>query len=135
MALKGTIEKKAEASVVANPLANTTVLELSLYAKYTWGNVTYEKGKPYRFKNSDAMILMGELDHGRPIWRVYQPPVQRQAPRNEVVDATMISAPVPVDEFGQSVGPRMPPKRIEVGDDSEIADILNPPDDNENVTV
>lgn len=127
--------EKAEAPVVTNPIANTTVLELSLYTKYTWGNVTYEKGKPYRFKNSDAMVLLGERDTDRPIWKMYHAPAAKRAPRNEVVDATMINAPVPVDEFGQSVMSLPASKRIEIGDDSEIADILNQQDGSGDVTV
>ena len=136
MALK--TAEKVETQRPVDPTANTTVLELSLYTKYTWGNVTYEKGKPYRFKNSDAMVLLGERDLDRPIWKMYHPPAARQAPRNEIVDATMRSAPIPVDEFGQDVQLSAPPKpkRLDIGDDSEIADILNQQDDDGgNVTV
>jgi len=120
MALK--TEKTVDASAPP-PVSRveTTVLELALYKNYTWGNITYEKGKPYRFRNSDAMILLGEHDTGRPIWRIYQKPIPRQAPRNEIVDATSITAPLPIEEPGGL----KTEKRIDVGTDDEIADILN----------
>jgi len=135
MALKSA-EKPEEAPAVANPHANTTVLELALYKIYTWQGVTYERGKPYRFKNSDAMILLGEHDHGRPVWRIYTPPTKKSAPRNEIVDATRVQAQLPVDEFGTVlVAPDTTKKRIDVGTDDEISDILSRPDDGGDVTV
>lgn len=136
MALKQSEQKTESLPATAVP-ANTTVLELALYKIYTWGNITYEQGKPYRFKNSDAMILLSERDFDRPIWKIHKPQRPKQAPRNDVVDATMISAPVPVDEFGASVlgAPDKEKKRIDVGTDDEIADILTRPDDSGDVTV
>jgi hypothetical protein len=120
MALK--TEKTVEASAPTTASrVETTVLELALYKNYTWGNVTYEKGKPYRFRNSDAMVLLAEHDTGRPIWRIYQKPKPRQAPRNEIVDATSVTATLPVEE---PMGLKTE-KRIDVGTDDEIADILN----------
>lgn len=130
MALK--TEKKAE--VPDEPVPTTTVLELALYKVYTWGLNTYEQGKPYRFKNSDAMVLLAEQDTGRPVWKLYRKPVPKQAPKTEVVDATMVHAPVPVEEFVLKANGTVGPKRIEIGDDSEIADIL-PVDSSDNVTV
>lgn len=124
MALK-TGQPKAEASEVAP--SETTVLELALYKIYTWGANTYETGKPYRFKNADAMTLLAEQDLGRPVWRLWRKPVPKQAPKNEIVDATMIHAPVPVDDFGAPLvsADTTAKKRIEIGTDDEIADILN----------
>jgi hypothetical protein len=134
MALK---TEKADAPPVAPP--DTTVLELALYKIYTWGNITYEGGKPYRFKNSDAMVLLSERDTDRPVWKIHKPTRTKQAPKNEIVDATSISAPVPVDEFGTpTLGkPLTTPvkKRIDVGTDDEIADILSRPDESGDVTV
>lgn len=133
MALKS--PEKTEAPAVS-PTANTTVLELALYKLYTWQGQTYEKGKPYRFKNNDAMILLGEHDTGRPVWRIYKPPTERKAPRNEIVDATRVQAQLPTDEFGAVLAtPDRVNKRIDVGTDDEIADILNRPDDGGDVTV
>jgi len=99
---------------------NTTVLELAMYTQYTWQGETYEKGKPYRFKTEDAMQLLAETDTGRPIWKLYQAPKPRVAPKNEVVDATGVKA----GTLDAAMG--MPPasRRIDVGDDSEIKDIL-----------
>ena len=136
MALK--TEKPPEASVVASPMPNTTVLELALYKIYTWGPNTYEKGKPYRFKNSDAMILLAEHDLDRPVWKIYKPERPKQVVKPEIVDATMIAAPIQVDSLGEPLTPvgKLPPKRIDVGTDNEIADILNRPDDSSgDVTV
>jgi hypothetical protein len=117
MALKTEkIEKTPEPA--AKP--DTTVLELALYTQYTWQGETYEKGKPYRFRTVDAMQLLAETDTGRPIWKLYQAPKPRVAPKNEVVDATGVQAGIP-DEPVHFSPPR---KRIEVGDDSEIQDIL-----------
>lgn len=118
MALK--TSEKADAPAAPE----TAVLELALYTQYTWQGVTYEKGKPYRFKLADAIQLMSEQDHGRPIWRKYRPPHIKQKAMEEVVDATMVQAPPSADEFGTLVATK-DQKRIEVGDDSEIADILN----------
>lgn len=129
-------EKPVQASAKPPVAVNTTVLELAMYKLYTWGGYTYEKGKPYRFKNSDAMILLGEMDTGRPVWKIYRPPPVKQAPKNEIVDATMIAAPTPVDEFGQPLmSSDDPAKRIDVGSDDEIADILNRPDIDESGDV
>jgi hypothetical protein len=114
----------AEAPATPPAAVQTTVLELALYKIYTWGGVSYEKGKPYRFTNSDAMILLAEQDLGRPVWKLYQKPVQRVAQENKVVDATTVRAPVPVDDIGD-VSSIPGEKRINVGDDSEIADILD----------
>lgn len=114
MALK-TAEQKADAS---SPV-QTTVLELAMYKQYTWQDVTYEKGKPYRFRTADAMILLQEQDAGRPVWKQYIAPKPRVAPRNEVVDATdQRTSGEPIDVLTGG-------KRIEVGDDSEIKDILD----------
>lgn len=116
------------------------MLELALYKIYTWGAMTYEAGKPYRFRNADAMILLAEQDLGRPIWKLWRKPVPKAAPKNEPVDVTMVHAPIPVNELGEvSTAPVGAPadKRIDVGDDSEIADILQKdrPDSSEDVTV
>ena len=136
MALKTEKDKAEQLPLPAVPV-NTTVLELALYTIYTWGGITYEKGKPYRFKSSDALILLAEQDTGRPVWKLHKPQRPKAAPRTDVVDATMITAPTPVDEFGASVlSPTQgQQKRIDVGTDDEIADILTRPDDSGDVTV
>ena len=115
-------------------LSETTVLELALYQIYTWQFNTYEKGKPYRFRNSDAMILLSEQDLGRPIWRLYRPPLKKQTPKAEIVDATQVVASLPVEEpmFGTL---NKEQRRIEIGDDSEIADLLPKDDSSGDVTV
>lgn len=115
-------------------VANTTVLELALYNLYTWQGDTYERGKPYRFKNSDALILLGEQDLGRPIWRIFRPATKkeaRNAQQQEVVDATLVKATRPTVEMAFGRKPSDKIERIDVGDDSEIADILNATDEGE----
>lgn len=57
--------KTERAEAPAKPANDgTTILELALYKIYTWGANTYEAGKPYRFRNADAMQLMSEQDLG-----------------------------------------------------------------------
>jgi hypothetical protein len=110
-------ETKAPEQPVAPP--QTTVLELALYKQYTWQGETYEKGKPYRFRSVDAMKLLAEQDTGRPVWKLYQAPKPRQAPVNEVVDATNVQAGPP-----ELPVVTLPSRRIDVGTDDEIKDIL-----------
>lgn len=106
--------------VIAQPEQEETVLlELALYTNYTWQGDMYEKGKAYRFKRSDAMQLLTETDFNRPVWKIYRAPVQKVTPKNIVIDATSIEVrkvAEPIHGLGQ--------KRINVGDDSEIRDIL-----------
>ena len=117
--------------------ADTTLLELALFTNYTWGRNSYVKGKAYKFTTKDAMRLLAETDFGRPIWKIHTPAKAKEVQKNEPVDATMISAPEPVDEMGDLVPDAPSPvdeKRISIGDESEISDILNR-DDPGNVTV
>ncbi|PWT89298.1 MAG: hypothetical protein C5B54_09120 [Acidobacteria bacterium] len=112
----------------------TVLFELALYTHYTWRGETYRKGDVYKFKRADAMVLLAEQDAGRPIWQVHRPKKVR-APKELVVqDATkVVVAPPQEPSFGST--PERP-KRIDVGDDTEIADILNRPDtETGNVTV
>lgn len=132
MALK---TKEPPVEVPATPVG-TTILELALYKIYTWGNESYHQGHPYRFRNEDAMRLLAENDLGRPIWKIYRPPPPRVTPKNEVIDATGVQATLPSDEpiFGNPVAEKK--KRIDVGTDEEIQDILNRPESDEgNITV
>ena len=124
MALKTEKTDVSPEATKAAPVQATTVLELAMYKMYTWGGVTYEAGKPYRFRSQDAMMLLSETDMDRPIWKIYQQPKAKQVPKNEVVDATSAHASLPVEELGGVPSE----KRLEVGSDDEIADILNPSD-------
>jgi hypothetical protein len=112
---------------------DTTVLELALYKIFMWQDRKFEAGKPYRFKNADAIMLMGERDHDRPIWKLYRPPVVRQATQPVVVDATAVQVTAPLNEFGEPVNKDQ--KRIDIGDDSEISDILEQASSEGDVTV
>ena len=132
MALK--TDKAAEAPVKAST-EGTTILELALYKIYTWGANTYEQGKPYRFRNADAMLLLSEQDLGRPVWKIHRPMKPREAPKTEIVDATSITALLPVED-PLTLRPDPKIKRIDVGSDDEIQDILNAvTDDSGDVTV
>lgn len=113
----------------------TTVLELAMYKKYTWQGTTYEGGKPYRFRNADALRLMSERDHDRPIWKVHRPVRRKEVIADEIVDATMVQVNPPMDEFGAVIVAKEPSKRIDIGDDSEIQDILSQVSTEGDVTV
>ena len=121
---------KQPLTTIPNPIPPpTTVLELSFYKKYTWQGHTYEGGQPYRFRNEDAMLLLAEQDYGRQVWRVYRAPLnqRKQQAANEppvIMDATGVSVPPVVDEWGIVSVPK-DKRRIDVGNDDEIADILS----------
>lgn len=118
--------------------ADTILLELAMYNHYTWLGVTYEKGTAYKFKRDDALALMAEQDYGRPIWRQYRAPKPKVAAKMPIVDSTEVQAVrarISLEDAaarGNNTG-----KRIEVGTDDEIAEILNKPDvdTSEDVTV
>lgn len=124
MALK-TVSKKSEPAAAPAPVEETALLELSLYTNYTWRGVTYEKGKPYRFRTNDAMTLMSELDHGRPVWKLYRPPLKKTQVVPDVVDATEIRTETAGEELMGVDPTTVKPKRIDVGTDDEIKDILD----------
>jgi len=127
--------KTERAEAPAKPNDGTTILELALYKIYTWGANTYEQGKPYRFKNADAMQLMSEQDLGRPVWKIYRPVKVREVQKVEVMDATSVTASLPVED-PTVLRPDPKAKRIDVGSDDEIQDILkNVGDDSGDVTV
>lgn len=113
------------------PEQATVILELALYTHYTWGGVTYEKGTAYRFTQDDALTLLGEEDHGRPIWRKYTPPKPKRQPQMPIVESTEVRAVRTRQSLEDAANTRTPPvgKRIDVGTDEEIADVLNRPDD------
>lgn len=128
MALKTTgAEKPPE-----TPPPATVMLELSLYTHYTWGGVTYEKGTAYRFTQTDALALLSEEDYGRPIWRRFTPPKPKRAVNMPVVDQTEVRAVrtrQSLEDAAYSGAAPIPGKRIDVGTDEEIADILARPED------
>lgn len=124
--------KTGETLPPAPPNVETVLLELTMYNHYTWGGVTYERGTAYKFRRDDAMLLMSEMDHGRPIWRQFRPIKPKGQPRMPIVDSTEVKAVrtrtslEEASHLGTNTG-----KRIEVGTDDEIADILNVPDDSD----
>jgi hypothetical protein len=104
---------------------DTILLELTMYNNFTIGETTYEKGKPYRFTQKVALRLLAEQDMGRPVWKQFVAPVEARAPKAVVVeDRTKIEIPQEIepDPAASNSGST---KRIEIGDESELADILN----------
>ena len=99
MALK--TEKPPEASVAASPMPNTTVLELALYKIYTWGPNHLRKGQAVSVQECrchDAAVRAGSGTAR--CGRFTSPTVQAKPRSTEIVDATMIAAPIPVDMSG-----------------------------------
>jgi len=115
----------------------TVLLELALYTNYNWHGTIFQKGKAYKFNKSDAINLLGQQDHAeRQIWKRYAPPV-RIRKKEEVLDATQVDMTASTeDAYPDGLKSVEPKKRIEVGTDDEIADVLaEVAKDPENVTV
>lgn len=117
------------------PVALTVVLELALYKHYTWGKDTYVQNQPYRFSQDVALRLLRETDAGRQVWKQYTPKPVKRVVRPVVEDATHVTVPI-MDMSDVEIGAD-PNKRIEVGTDDEIRDVLTRPDDDDsdNITV
>lgn len=124
MALKSAPEKTASTP-------DTLHLQLALYSNYTVGQTTYVKDVVYKFTREQAVQLLQEQDHGRPVWKIYRKPTPR-AKDLAPVDATKMVMATPQEPIH---GVEVPPvTRIDVGDDSEIQDIINA-GDGENVQI
>lgn len=111
------------------PEADTSVvLELFNYKRYVRVDTLYEKGVPYRFTAAQALILMDEVDEvtGTPVWKRYKSPQQRQVVVREVQPQDMTAQKVVAPDMSESTDPS---KRIEIGDDSDLAGLL--PNDEE----
>jgi hypothetical protein len=123
---------------LAAPIApeDTVLLELAMYTNYTWQGQSFVKGKAYKFHRSDAMQLLSEADAGRPVWKMFRAIKPKVQPANVVVDATAmnIRKTDPDDMRGVPEGDNTP-KRIDVGSDDEISDILGREDGEGNETV
>jgi len=111
----------------------TVMLELAFYKNYRRNNVPYTKGTVYKFSPEQALILLREQDAGRRIWKRVttlrvappKPIVAAERVNNRVVvDATAEPVTVNKDEFGEPEKTEELPA-IELGNDEEIADILN----------
>jgi hypothetical protein len=107
----------------------TVLLELALYKRYMRLGVFYESGVIYKVTKEQAVILLGEQDNGKALWKVYRP--ARETPSAEVqkarnvVDATTVK----VVATPQDADPSQPRQtRIEIGNDEEIASILEKED-------
>ena len=103
------------------PTPETIILELALYVNYTYNGKLYVKGTGYRFKRGDAINLLSERDFGRPIWKIFR--VEKPVPKREViVDSTEDEVHTVAEPIPGTVEPTRQ-TRIEVGDDSELADL------------
>jgi YD repeat-containing protein len=108
-----------------SPVADSVLLELSLYRFYTWQETTYEGGRAYRFNRDAAMQLLAEQDAGRPIWRLYRPAKPKEKPKNIVYDATEVTAVRTRENIHGTDSNSAPVRRIDVGSDDELSDILS----------
>jgi|ERR1017187_196248 hypothetical protein len=115
------------------------LLELSLYNRYNRHGKHYEKGtgnQPivYRFTKDAAVILLGEVDNGRPVWRVHKVKTAVQL-RNDDPKAIhdMTSADLKPQPDNDAIV-KIDQGTIEIGNDEEIASILGKTDDEGEVT-
>jgi hypothetical protein len=123
------ITAKAPVEAPAAPApVQTIILTPALYERYLRADVLYEKDQPYRFTVEQAATLLAEQDTDRPLWKRWSDPAKVR--QQEFVE----SAPV-VKDMTASTVKELPDaedgstaKVINVGDDSEIADILNATD-------
>jgi hypothetical protein len=117
------VQVQPETPLPLEPSDDTVTLELELYANYNLGGYNYLKGKPYRFSRLDAMSLLAERDHGRPIWKIYRP-VKVVKKQIEVEDVTDRRLPEEADSFPVAL-PNKTQTRIDVGDAAEIQELLD----------
>lgn len=113
----------------------TVVLDLAVYERYNRLGELYEKGVGYVFSQEQANVLLAEqeADSGSPVWKIYvskkAAEVERAPREPEPVDKTR--AVVEVLESEEMPGKT---RRIDIGDDSEIEELLGNADD-DTVTV
>lgn len=117
-------EAKAEAAI---PVPERKIqLELTIYTRYTRAGHLYEKDKVYEFNESQADILMQEVEEasGLPLWRKYKPrptpkEVRIEEGRRALVDATGDH----VVKQERVAAPDGQVRGIQVGSDDELSDI------------
>jgi hypothetical protein len=114
-------------------------LELAIYKRYTRGGLLYESDKFYNFTAEQASILLQETEDntGRPIWRRYKAGQQK-------VVTQVVNEKKGVDATGDKIVPdqrdaedleAMGLKKIEIGSDDEISDILQNVNQGEGVEI
>lgn len=116
------LKNEAQASQAAQPEA-TVLLELALYERYNRAGVLYtqktEDGKPraYRFKLSDARVLLREVEDGtgRPIWVRAKPKSQVEADPREAPELGELA---PIHAEGTELS-----ARVDVGSEEELAEL------------
>jgi hypothetical protein len=129
MALDITKGKTAPAAAAAPEPVRKVALCLAIYQRYHRAGQLFEAGIPYNFTEEQAETLLEEVEDGseNPIWKRYKrkSEVQRvQVEANGDLIPVDMTASV-VKELG-AVDENAPSKRIEIGDDSELAEILGP---------
>jgi hypothetical protein len=133
MALKQREEKPATAAEVAQTLqalpqsVPTLTLTLNMYKNYSRNGVQYKAGVQYKFKRDSAMVLLEETDAGRPVWKIWRAPVVRKATATQV-DQSAVEIQ-PIVESDPVVADAVAAKKIEIGGEDEIEDLLSRPDD------
>jgi len=110
------------------------LLELRLYKRYNRHGILYEKkdasGNPlvYKFSKKQAIVLLGETDDGRSIWRVWRPK-SKEAPK-PIPKPVDMSAPIIKDATNVEIhatssdDPVSTGQRIDIGNDEEIESII-----------
>lgn len=139
MGVQTEVKPDSKPAVKGESPAKTIDLELVTYKRYHRGGRLYVAEQAYRFTEVQAAILLEEVDNssGRPVWRRYKPKSAASVPElgiKKVTDSTTAKVERIADDEMLSEAP----KRIDIGSDAEIADILqqvNTDEPGEGVTV
>jgi hypothetical protein len=122
-----TVQKaKTEAKAESAPAAPKTVdLQVNQYTRFVYKGVLFEKGTKYTVSEEKAKVMLRETDErGVPFFGRYKAPARRIERYVEVVPpAVDLSTPEAEAELRDSQDPNRP-RVIEIGDDSEIADLI-----------
>jgi hypothetical protein len=121
-------DAQAKKAVLAGPRTGTLMLELALYKRYHWKGALYEAGVIYKVSREQAVEMLQEEDSGRPIWKVHRK-VEKESTRPKLkLDE---DGAVDLSKFDLDKPDTLPlgeehkkPKRIDIGNDDEIADLL-----------
>jgi hypothetical protein len=125
MGVKTEVKPDSKPAVKVEQPVKTIDLELVTYQRYHRGGRLYVAEQAYRFTEAQAVILLEEVDSStsRPVWRRYKPKAAAAVPElgiKKVSDSTTAKVErIPEDEVFAEV-----PKRIDIGSDAEISDIL-----------
>lgn len=123
VAIKAPVSPVPPKAAAPTPSIKFRYLELALYKIYNRMGSRFEKGKVYQFTPEQAVILLGEQDAGRAIWKVFRKPLPEPTPvqkiESNIVDATKLTV---TESLSDDTMPAL--EAIEIGNDEEIAEIL-----------